>query len=58
MSNLHYCIFRNTLEDLEDAYDTMIENPPLSEEERKAFERLVKLCKTIGEEFGDNEFFD
>lgn len=52
--NMSYCRFENTLQDLRDCeehLDEQVHN--LSEDEQKAREKLVKLCKRIGEEYGD-----
>ena len=49
MSNMSYCRFRNTLADLRDCYDNWDEADD-NEEEVKARTRLLKLCRTIGED--------
>jgi len=46
MSNMAYCRFQNTLNDLRDCYDAM-DDTDLSEEEAKARKRLVKVCQSI-----------
>lgn len=48
MSNMGYCRFQSTLQDLRDCYDHI--NDEISEEEEWARERLVGLCKQIAEE--------
>jgi hypothetical protein len=48
MSNMGYCRFRNTLEDLMDCEERLFDD--LSEDEAKARKRLVKLCQTIAED--------
>lgn len=53
MSNMAYCRFRNTLEDLRDCYDTMDEET--SEEEKRAKQRLIDLCCQIAADFGPKE---
>ena len=55
MSNMSYCRFQNTNNDLLDCYDWLGENDPskLSEDELKAFKRLVKLCRLIVDNFED-----
>ena len=55
MSNMSYCRFQNTNDDLRDCYDWLGENDPskLSEDELKAFKRLVKLCRLIVDNFED-----
>lgn len=52
MSNMSYCRFRNTLEDLRDCYDNMDDND-LSDEERAARRRLIKLARQIADIYGD-----
>ena len=56
MSNMSYCRFQNTATDLRECYDWLAENDlsKLSEDERKAFERLVHLCQLIVEDYGDD----
>lgn len=51
MSNMSYCRFRNTLEDLRDCYNH-IDEGDLSEEEQRARDRLIKLCAKIAT-YGD-----
>lgn len=53
MSNMSYCRFENTLQDLRDCYDNWDEERDLSPEEEKARERMLKLCKRIWEDYGD-----
>jgi hypothetical protein len=53
MSNMSYCRFRNTLQDLIDCHDAWDE-PIDDDEEVIARERLAKLCRKIAQEvFGD-----
>ena len=52
MSNMSYCRFSNTLSDLEDCREHMDEEPS-SAEEKRAKERLIKLCEEIAEDYGD-----
>lgn len=52
MSNMSYCRFRNTLQDLRECYDN-IDDDDISEEEKQARERLIKLCATIVNNYGD-----
>lgn len=47
MSNMSYCRFRNTLNDLDDCTEYMTET--VSEEETRARKRLLKICKEIAE---------
>lgn len=53
MGNMSYCRFRNTLEDLKECYD-YIDWDDLSEDEEKARNELIALCKKIGCEKDDN----
>jgi hypothetical protein len=52
MSNMSYCRFRNTLSDLRDCYESMEEEPDDAEEKR-AKERIIKLCARIADEYGE-----
>lgn len=52
MSNMSYCRFINTLEDLRGCYENM-EETKISEEELKARKRLISLCCDIAEDFGE-----
>lgn len=52
MSNMSYVRFRNTLADLQDCYEN-IEDHPTTEYEERARAALVRLCKKIAEEWGD-----
>lgn len=54
MSNMSYCRFRNTIEDLRDCYQH-IDETDLSIEEARARKQLIKLCKEIAEECEDEE---
>jgi len=51
MSNMSYCRFQNTLNDLRDCWENMEDD--LSEDEEKAKERLIKLCVDIACDFGN-----
>jgi hypothetical protein len=53
MSNMAYCRFRNTLNDLYDCFDQMDED--LSEEESEARKKLINLCKRIADDADDYE---
>ena len=46
MSNMSYCRFRNTREDLQDCFDN-IDDSLENKDEAKARIRLVKLCQKI-----------
>lgn len=54
MSNMSYCRFRNTLNDLQDCYEHIGEDEEneLSEEEFKAKRNLIDLCVDIALEEG------
>ncbi len=56
MSNLSHCRFRNTLQDLQDCEDH-IQDRNLSDEEKAARDKLIKLCAGIGGDYGDPEDF-
>lgn len=52
MSNMSYCRFENTYRDLQDCYEAMGDGTDdLSESEKKYFERMLKLCKDIVDDF-------
>jgi hypothetical protein len=53
MSNMSYCRFQNTLQDLRDCYENWGE-PLESDEEVAARLRMLKLCKKIVEDYGDD----
>lgn len=52
MGNMSYCRFRNTLEDLRDCEESMNDEPD-SEGEQKARIKLIKLCRRIADDYGD-----
>ncbi len=54
MSNMGYCRFQNTLDDLEDC-NAHILDKDLSPEEQKARRELVTVCREIVEDFEDFE---
>ena len=55
MGNMSYCRFGNTLTDLRDCADNLDDPDSLSPEERRARERLIKLCKTIADDYAEDE---
>ena len=55
MANMSYCRFQNTLSDLEDCAENMGDNATLSESERRAMVRLIKLCGQIAADYIDDE---
>lgn len=50
MSNMSYCRFRNTLQDLRDCYENM-DDTDLSAEEKRARRALLKLCDQIASDY-------
>ena len=62
MANMSYCRFRNTLLELQDCYNAMVDEVNgesdqeggLSIEESRAQIELIELCQTIIEDFGKN----
>lgn len=51
MTNMDYCRFQNTVQDLEYCYEHITDRPSsMSEEEDRARQRLIKICKDIVEE--------
>jgi len=52
MANMSYARFQNTLKDLRDCYDNLDEE--LSESEEKDRAKLIKLCRLIADEYGDD----
>ena len=55
MANMGYCRFQNTYLDLLDCYENMENIDEASSDEKRAFDRIIKLCKNIANEFGDGE---
>jgi hypothetical protein len=57
MSNMSYCRFHNTLNDLRDCYKHMDDQPEEDEvediEELEARRDLIELCKDIVRIYGD-----
>ena len=54
MSNMSYCRFENTLDDLRDCYDAM-DADGLSESEIIARQKLIELCALIAQEYREDE---
>jgi len=56
VSNMPYCRFRNTLEDLMDCRNQMTygEGEVLSDEEKKAKKDLIELCKEIADDYRED----
>jgi hypothetical protein len=56
MSNMSYCRFENTYYDLVDCYEHIHEGEDeMSEYEKSAKAKLIKLCRKIAENFSDEE---
>lgn len=53
MSNMAYCRFQNTLEDLRNCEEHIFDE--LKEDEDRARKRLIELCKSIAQEFSDDD---
>ena len=58
MGNMSYCRFTNTLEDLQDCRDALddgaADDAELNPSERRAMERLVRLCESIAHRYADS----
>lgn len=54
MANMSYCRFYNTYQDMLDCYNHLFDDD-LSEDEEKARQMLIKLCRDIVYEVGDQE---
>ena len=56
MSNMSYCRFQNTLSDLEDCYEALLnEEVGDHQAEQEAKECLLELCRSISDEFREGE---
>lgn len=59
MANMSYCRFQNTLDDLRDCRDALIEmgdfERELSEDEAKAARRLLKLCRELADDYAPED---
>lgn len=62
MSNMSYCAFQNTLPDLQDCYDKLLDAGSIEdiedEDERKAAKRLLTVCKNIVDDFDQDDSED
>ena len=56
MANMSYCRFQNTLQDLYDCADHILDDD-LSSDEERARRRLVEICQEIVTEWEDNGLF-
>jgi len=54
MSNMSYCRFSNTLDDLQDCYENM-DDEPSEESEKRARKRLIALCESIARDYGEDD---
>jgi len=52
MSNMGYCRFENTLDDLEDCQEHIFDLN-LSHDEEVARDKLIKICREIVRELGE-----
>lgn len=54
MANMSYCRFQNTVPDLQDCYEALVDDGinSLSAEERRSAIRLINLCCDIVDAFG------
>ena len=59
MSNMSYCRFQNTLNDLMDCYDNwdseLDDDRSLSNEEVQARKRLLEICEQIVDDYGESQ---
>ena len=55
MGNMSYCRFQNTLDDLRDCRDALMEmgdyEKELDEEEARAAKRLLRICRELADDF-------
>ena len=54
MSNMSYCRFQNTVDDLQDCFDHFGDDD-ISKEEFRARKRLLKICKDIVGDYSEDE---
>ena len=52
MSNMAYCRFENTVNDLADCEENMEETPDMSTAEKRARAELIAICKRIVADYG------
>jgi len=52
MPNMSYCRFENTLADLLDCQAALLDDD-LSDDEKKARRRLIRVCREIADEAAD-----
>ena len=51
MANMSYCRFQNTCQDLTDCLGALRDGDHLSDDEFRAYKRLVELCREIVEDY-------
>jgi hypothetical protein len=54
MPNMSYCRFQNTLPDLRDC-EEHLDDDDLSQEEKRARDRLIKVCIEIADAFREED---
>lgn len=57
-SNMSYCRFRNTLEDLKDCKNALYNSDISSDEEAYAAKRLIEICKEIADNYEPEDAYD
>jgi len=55
MSNMSYCRFENTANDLQDCVDDWYLDDDASDSEKRSRDKIIKLAKEIVEMEGDDE---
>lgn len=55
MSNMGYCRFENTLNDLRDCWEHWDDIDKDSEEEHRAQEKMLKLCQRIVNNYSEED---
>jgi len=58
MSNMSHCRFNNTLGDLMECHDALVDCDELSEAETKKARQLIQLCEEITEDCRGGMFSD
>jgi len=56
MGNMGYCRFENTLNALEDCHEHIEDD--ISDKEKEYRYCLIELCKTIADEYGEDNSLD
>ena len=55
MSNMSYCRFENTANDLDDCFEHWDDDEELTEEEKRGKEKILDLCRDIVDSYGDED---